>query len=258
MKKSLVIAAIVTITCFIFTGCFHEHTWREATCTEPKICTGCNEVEGVAKGHNFSIANYQEPSICLDCKIVDGEILTPDFVLNGLDKKFVEIGYEYEYITKCAEAKVKTKGNFSVTNYIKFLSDETHEAKEGYEWQVVEFKMVFSDDNAYKHGITASISTDDYYDIKGHDYSIETLSDDFSSFTANWKGTDYTECRKKLTQKWEGWKKSSNTLNCKAEFLVPTGYDGMVISVRDSANSWDDGEHIYDVADENTLFFRLK
>ncbi|MBQ9860074.1 MAG: hypothetical protein IJO76_05300, partial [Clostridia bacterium] len=31
-----------------------QHTWLEATCTEPKVCEYCGETEGEALGHNYS------------------------------------------------------------------------------------------------------------------------------------------------------------------------------------------------------------
>lgn len=32
--------------CVMLTGCGHEHTWADATCTEPKTCSVCGETEG--------------------------------------------------------------------------------------------------------------------------------------------------------------------------------------------------------------------
>jgi len=48
-----VIACIVLITVMVMTLCSCEckHEWADATCTEPRTCTKCEEIEGVALGH---------------------------------------------------------------------------------------------------------------------------------------------------------------------------------------------------------------
>ena len=38
---------------------------------------------------------------------------------------------------------------------------------------------------------------------------------------------------------------------------TPIGYDGYVQGLYDKKTSWEDGMNIYDVADDNTLFFRM-
>lgn len=43
--------AISIFLCVGLTACFHEHTWVEATCTEPRTCTECGATEGEALGH---------------------------------------------------------------------------------------------------------------------------------------------------------------------------------------------------------------
>lgn len=53
MKRKRLIAALAASICLCvsLTACFHEHTWAEATCTEPKTCTECGETEGKPLGH---------------------------------------------------------------------------------------------------------------------------------------------------------------------------------------------------------------
>ena len=58
-KKSrlpLVLAIAAIALCAVlaaawFAGVFHRHTWAEATCTAPRICTGCAEREGKVLPH---------------------------------------------------------------------------------------------------------------------------------------------------------------------------------------------------------------
>ncbi|MBR2570550.1 MAG: hypothetical protein IKE30_00240 [Clostridia bacterium] len=42
----------------------HIHTWREATCTEPKTCTECGETEGEALGHQWGEGKVIQEATC--------------------------------------------------------------------------------------------------------------------------------------------------------------------------------------------------
>ena len=44
---------LTLIVCAFFTGCACKHDWKEATCTEAKVCAKCGETEGEALGHNW-------------------------------------------------------------------------------------------------------------------------------------------------------------------------------------------------------------
>ena len=51
MKKIALITALVIAIC-AFAGCSHEHVpGSAATCTEPQICTDCEEILVEATGH---------------------------------------------------------------------------------------------------------------------------------------------------------------------------------------------------------------
>lgn len=41
-------------TCSVDYGYSHTHTYADATCTEPKTCTGCGLTSGAALGHSYS------------------------------------------------------------------------------------------------------------------------------------------------------------------------------------------------------------
>ena len=63
----------------------HEHSWREATCTEPKTCSECGETEGEALGHQWDEgtvvqeATFESTGVksfkCLSCGETRNEIL---------------------------------------------------------------------------------------------------------------------------------------------------------------------------------------
>ncbi len=76
MKK---VTALLIVLCMVFAVCacalFHKHTWKDATCTEPKTCTGCGETEGEALGHTWVDATCTEPKTCSVCGATEGEAL---------------------------------------------------------------------------------------------------------------------------------------------------------------------------------------
>ena len=42
-------------------GTAHVHEWKDATCTEPKVCLNCGATEGEVLGHNY------EKGTCTRC-----------------------------------------------------------------------------------------------------------------------------------------------------------------------------------------------
>lgn len=283
MKKTLCGIAICAI-CFIFTGCGHEHTWVDATCTEPKTCSECGETEGEPLGHTWidatcteakhcsvcgetegeplehtlTEANYQQPATCEVCGETVGEVLTPAFEEYNVKGQFMELGKTYDYVTCCYDDdNYKTIGKATVADYQTFTSDDTHEAKEGYEWKTVTLQVTFSDENAQKYGLSFGYCNENYYDIIGHDDSMIFDDNDMGTFTVNWNGQDYTECKFIYEESSPGWEEHILTITAAYEWLLPVGYDGMIAGLRDRSISWEDGMYIYDIANDDTLFFRL-
>ncbi len=63
------------ITSSFLTACSCKHEWEEATCTESKTCTLCNETEGEPLGHEFAAATCTLPETCSICNETNGESL---------------------------------------------------------------------------------------------------------------------------------------------------------------------------------------
>lgn len=81
MKNKKWLCGVGTLTiCFMLTGCGHEHTWMEATCTAPKTCSECGETEGEALGHTWVDATCAEPKTCSVCGETEGETLAHTWV----------------------------------------------------------------------------------------------------------------------------------------------------------------------------------
>ena len=66
MKRiALIVSASMIL--ILMTGCFHSHTWVEATCTSPKTCTECGEIEGEPAGHKWIEATCLTAKTCEVC-----------------------------------------------------------------------------------------------------------------------------------------------------------------------------------------------
>ncbi len=73
-RTTAILLALVMVLAFC--ACKkHEHTWKEATCTEPKTCTECGAVEGAPLGHTWKDATCTLPKTCSVCGATEGEAL---------------------------------------------------------------------------------------------------------------------------------------------------------------------------------------
>lgn len=257
MKRlGLVIIALTVI----LGGCglFHEHEWKDATCTTPKVCATCEEVKGEALGHDYAPANYQQPATCRRCDVVDGTVLQPDFEIHGLTVD-TEVDQVYVYHT-CGNGDPETEvvGELKFYDYKIFEGDDKHTAKEGYEWRSVKAELLFKDEAVLRHGAEWSTTWEDYYTIAKHDSSTNAINETTYQFALNYMGVDYADAlfTKELTH--SGWEGNHYLVTYEFYFRVPIGYDGCVVGFYHGATEWGSTDYIYDVADENTIFFRLK
>lgn len=295
MRRRLQLLSIITgILMLGLTGCGHEHVWEEATCIVPKICNECGETEGEALGHTWldatcsapktcsvcgetegnalehtlTEANYQQAATCEVCGESVGEPLQADFEKYNLTEHMVELDKEYDYKTLCYNnSACTTVGKAIFSNYRTFDSDETHEAKEGYEWKTVDFTASFGDENAWQYGISTNYRFEDYYDIVKQEDTIEEDYDGVQHFTVNWNGVDYTECCIINNGGFGGWTDNTNPAygdwehinvdQMNVAVLVPIGYDGFILGARNKAVEWGDGQYLFDLDHTDTLFFRM-
>ena len=77
VKIFILLAALVTLV-LVFTSCdgiiedSHEHTWKEATCTSPKICSDCGVTEGEALGHTEETLEGKDAT-CTEAGLTKGK-----------------------------------------------------------------------------------------------------------------------------------------------------------------------------------------
>lgn len=279
MKK--VFALFLILSLFLLSGCGHEHSWQEASCTQPKTCTECGETEGEPLGHSPSEATVWEPSVCSLCGEVLGEKLAPAFeqhnievidiadvpteFFDGAPSQDPETGYLYlepllMFYTGNNSRNAVVPGYLRLADYSIIESDEEHEALEGYEWRIANFEVIFPD---MYSGYQLAISDEDFYDIEGHDDSAQG-----SHYTVTWQGESYDGCVRLInfselpdyTMPVTGGFASNLIFLSKGvtvAFRVPVGYDGSVVCFRNSMYSFEPGQYIYDVMTPDDIFIRL-
>jgi alpha-tubulin suppressor-like RCC1 family protein len=69
------IAAVAAVALLFRMREGHEHTWLEATCTAPRTCEECGEMQGSALGHSWLEATCTAPRICESCGETEGSAL---------------------------------------------------------------------------------------------------------------------------------------------------------------------------------------
>lgn len=52
----------------------HVHTWKAATCTDPKTCVECGATEGAKASHTWKAATCTTPKTCVICGATEGEV----------------------------------------------------------------------------------------------------------------------------------------------------------------------------------------
>ena len=292
MKKKFISLLLIAAMALTLCACGHQHTWVEATCTEPKTCSECGETEGEALGHQFSEATYWEAPTCSVCGAVEGEPLTPALEAQGFTATDIEdveepsismdsdnhlavsgisIALPCEYK---GEEVYMSIGHLRRIDHSVVESDETHPAKDGYEWHIAHlegfqygtFYMLDENGNRqrmFPDGIRLQCAGLDYYSGE--------LIPDGSTFSVVWDGKEYPECRFAcLTTENSDDSISVDTdngtiyisdgvkTNFAVSYLVPVGYDGALIGIYSADLDLSQFDSPLDASGEDTAFVRFE
>ena len=179
---------------------------------------------------------------------------------------FMEVGVPYAYTTACSKDETKsTTAEVIVTSYEIFEEAEGYAPLEGYEWQVVKMEVRFYDENARQYGVWPAYQWEDYYNTKLHDDTIELVeeTEEYEQYchTVIYNGEEM-DAYTFVTAYFGDWytAEAGNrevVFYCQYDFLVPIGYDGCVVGVRDRRVEWPDGAYITDLNPDDFLLFRL-
>ena len=267
MNKLAVIlaAAMLTLT---LGGCGHTHQWQEATCTAPKTCAECGETEGEPLAHQWQEATCSAPKTCAVCGATEGTALEHQMgeatspspavcTVCGAEVgeplpaamagfTLVEADQDYDYQTVSPnDPSLSIAGTFRVENYRVIESDEEHEAKEGYEWRLVDVRFTIDDENARRSGYATPTATVDYYEGP----------QDSDAETANINGEKFPSSSS-INIRENTWTPDGVAhVLMEHSFQVPIGYDGGVVCIYSFA--YYPLESMDDVNAANPMIFRL-
>ena len=281
MKKACIPALLVVLMLALCACGACKHEWADATCTAPKTCAKCGETEGEPLGHDAGEASYWSAAVCSRCGEEVGGKLEPEFEKLGFDWVAVtdmdapgifpaKSGNSFYfagefYVSCCSEMpEVSTYGAIALNDYRVFESDETHAAKEGYEWRIAEFDIAFHDEMANRFGYRLRAFSTDYY--HGPDDDVIALPSDGHTFSLDYKEATYDECYEDFyfESRWEDESIPNEPnatirvahMTLRYETLMPAGYDGVLLAFYDPRNA-DAGDVMLDRIDKNTVFVRL-
>lgn len=283
MKKACISALLVVLMLALCACGACKHEWTDATCTAPKTCAKCGETEGEPLGHDAGEASYWSAAVCSRCGEEVGGKLEPEFEKLGFDWVAVtdmdapgifpaKSGNSFYfagefYVSRCYDKpEVSTYGAIALNDYRVFESDETHAAKEGYEWRIAEFDIAFYDEMANRFGWSFRCLSTDYYD--GPDDAIEEIrAEEGHTFSKDYKGKTYDECYEDFYIEKSQWEDESipnepnatirvGHVTLRYETLVPAGYDGAMLAFYDPRNAGA-SDAVLDRVDKNTVFVRF-
>lgn len=216
-------------------------------------------VSAMFTGCSNSRSNSQSPA--QNAGKTEKETVTPYFEANETVYQFIEMGKSYDYVTRCFYGQgEETVGQLKITNYQTFASDDTHEAKEGWEWKSVEYEIVYSDENAKRFGPAHAVLGADYYDCDKFNKSIRDKRTSSFAFVINHNGKDVRGTFDDYGdgKSWE-WTDGISTIRRNVIVHLPAGYDGFILGFYNFANNYGNmPDYDYSLADEDTLLFRLK
>ena len=290
MKKKLISLLLIAAMALTLCACGHQHTWVEATCTEPKTCSDCGETEGAPLGHQFSEATYWEAPTCSVCGAVEGEPLKPAFEEQGLMAIDIDDIEEPAFGTNPNHPGSTTISGTSIVipyeldGTVDYLhvgmlrtidqsvisSDETHPAKDGYEWHVVQLEgLLYGVYYTYGSNGSRQLAFPDGLSLQcaGLDYYSGELISDGGAFTVMCDGKEYSECS--FTCSIEEAFDVSTYLNTELpllgdkttftiEYLVPAGYDGVLIGICNSELDFSQYDSPLEAFPAETLFVRFE
>ena len=242
------------------------HFWKSPDCFDPYICYDCGETRGEPLEHIWTTANFQEPSMCEICGEINGDPVEPEFLRHGFRiNTTAGRPYEYETLTN-QDPDLTTTGEATLLYIDIFESDTDYPDKLGYEYITARFMITFDDENARSNGFQYMTGQLDYFSFDPDESAVahdDLRNSDIPGFKIanrklNFFGEDY-EYFTRYTQIEHEWVGDTSFVILEHTFLVPAGYDGIVVYISNAANFSDSGNRVLsDNFDDYTLFFRLR
>ena len=222
------------------------------------MLTGC----GSLHSHQWNEANYQQPSICSICGETRGLPLTADFDAYGITG-FISKTEAVRYVTCCDEENLPAEGIFTVVSDEVISSDQTHRAVNEYKWHIVTMTIDMNDYNSNEYGFRYNYFITDYFSISDFEMSYQANEAGSNSFTVNYNGQNYDKCICQTTTSSTNWAKKDDgyikTVTIIMNILIPEGYDGIVVGVRNSGRDTE-GKYLFNeyYSRDDFILYRLE
>lgn len=267
-KRILSLALVFVMIALAMAGCASNNDTQGSNTPEPTPTpaatptpTPTPEPTPEPHVHDLTAANYQEAPVCKECGETVGEPLTPIFPTLGYKLSAFDMPQPYKTST-IDDLTLHTIGELTVSDFRIIESDDTHEAKEGFEWRVIHVKQEFSGDDIWVNGLLYTEITVDYYSF---DLNESIVFDGSHKPTINYYGEDYKveDDYKDIRSDWIE-KGKQFIREVEISYCVPIGYDGLIIAFVNSANykgnETEDSSVpglVSDLIDADSVFFRL-
>jgi len=243
-----------------------DHFWKSPDCQNPYICYDCDETKGLPTEHVWKNPNFQVAYICENCGEIFGEPLEPGFDIHGLRINTTS-GRPFPYKTITRNNPEMATTGVATLLYIDFFdSDTDYPAKAGYEYVVTRIMITFEDENSQANGYQYMTGQTDFFVYDPDEPAVSY--DDFRESNIpgfkivnrkiNYYGEDY-EYYIKHSQVQNEWVGGISYVVLEYAFLIPAGYDGVVVYITNAANWSGAGNSVIsENFDNDTLFFRLR
>lgn len=189
MKKNLILVIAIIIFSIALIGCGHTHEFEPATCTTPKMCSGCGETEGEALGHEWIEATCKEAKHCTLCGLIQGEPIEHSWsdatcteaktcsgckLTDGEPLGHVISDWSVTKETSCAEEGERAGVCERCSKECKESIEKLPHTQS--DWQVKK-DYIFEPDGTVKSGTEVIVCTACKEEIKTREYTVEiTLS----------------------------------------------------------------------------------
>lgn len=87
IKRIVTMVLAATMIIGLLTACCISHSWQEADCENPQICTKCQETKGEALGHSWTDATCETAKTCSTCGEVEGDPLGHQIFWSSEDRR---------------------------------------------------------------------------------------------------------------------------------------------------------------------------
>ena len=188
-------------------------------------------------------------------------IPTPLFLYSGFELSEFNTYYDFAAMSFVNFDAVPV-GSLYASLYITEGND-LHEPHEGYEWRIIHFTIEFDDDYARSYSAVWAMLNECFYYFDLEKIAEQASPDDdgMFRFTRIFHGEEINIMQRPPLIIVEGWIDGVLIFEQMISFLVPIGYDGLLVAFFNPLNviqmESDAIVTVADLVDENTIWFRL-